>query len=537
MSGTLLAQTQLGADIDGEAEGDRFGESVSLSADGKRLAIGAVRNSGNGDWSGHVRVYTWSGTAWTQLGADIDGEAAFDGSGSSVSISADGNRVAIGAPGNAGNGSSSGQVRVYTWSGTAWTQLGADINGEAVGDESGWSVSMSADGNRVAIGARGADGGDVDTGHVRVYAWSGTVWTQLGTDIDGEAFGDQSGWSVSISADGNRVAIGAPTNISNGNGAGHVRVYTWSGTAWTQLGADIDGEGFNDQSGYSVSMSADGNRVAIGATGNSDNGARSGQVRVYTWSGTAWVQLGTDIDGEAAEDLSGFSVSMSTDGNRVAIGAIENAGNGVSSGHVRTYTWSGTAWTQLGADIDGEASGDQSGYSVSLSADGTRLAIGAPTNAGDGSIPGHVRAYKFASAFVLNAGLNDAWFNPATDGQGFFITVFPDMGVVVLSWFTYDTELPATGTSANLGDAGQRWLLAVGPFDRNSAALDIEIASGGTFDTPGGVSRRADGTITLTFTDCNNGTVEYNIPSIGRQGTVPITRVATDNVALCESLD
>jgi hypothetical protein len=108
---TVLAQTQLGADIDGEAAGDSSGE-VSLSADGNRLAIGAGGNDGNGTDSGHVRVYEWSDMAWTQIGADIDGEAARDFSGA-VSLSSDGNRLAIGAGSNDGNGDVSGHVRVY----------------------------------------------------------------------------------------------------------------------------------------------------------------------------------------------------------------------------------------------------------------------------------------------------------------------------------------------------------------------------------------------------------------------------------------
>ena len=156
--------------------------------------------------------------------------------------------------------------------------------------------------------------------------------------------------------------------------------------SWTQLGADIDGEAAGDQSGYSVSYSADGTKVAIGAFNNDGGpGSNAGHVRIYNYtpSGTAsWTQLGADINGEASADYSGHSVSLSADGTKVAIGAY---GNGSNAGHVRIYNYtpSGTAsWTQLGADINGEASGDNSGWSVSLSADGTKVAIGAIDNDG-----------------------------------------------------------------------------------------------------------------------------------------------------------
>jgi tRNA A-37 threonylcarbamoyl transferase component Bud32 len=362
-----------------------------MSADGKRVAIGATGNDGTGLDAGHVRVYAESGGTWTQVGADIDGEAAGDESGGSaggpVSMSADGTRVAIGATGNDGTGLDAGHVRVYAESGGTWTQVGADIDGEAAGDRFGYSLSMSADGTRAAIGARYNDGTGLDAGHVRVYAESGGTWTQVGADIDGEATGDKSGRSVSMSADGKRVAIGATGNDGNGSvgslDAGHVRVYAESGGTWTQVGADIDGEAADDSSGRSVSMSADGTRVAIGAD---DAGFDAGHVRVYAESGGTWTQVGADIDGEAAGDKSGKSVSMSANGTRVAIGAIGNDGTGSDAGHVRVYAESGGTWTQVGTDIDGEAAGDRFGQSVSMSADGTHVAIGAPGNGGTGNV-------------------------------------------------------------------------------------------------------------------------------------------------------
>jgi len=140
----------------------------------------------------------------------------------------------------------------------------------------------------------------------------------------------------------------------------------------------------------------------------------------------------------------------------------------------------------------------------------------------------------------INPGLNDAWYNPETSGQGFFITVFPDLGAASLAWFTYDTELPPAGATAHLGDPGHRWLTAVGPIVGNQVFMDIELTSGGLFDTPTEISRTdppgSDGTIILTFTSCNSGAVEYDIPSIDRQGVVPVRRVANDNISLCEAL-
>ena len=381
---TLHAQTQVGADIDGEAANDQSGYSVSLSGD--RLAVGALRNDGNGTDAGHVRVYDLVAGAWQQVGNDIDGEAFGDKSGQSVSLSGD--RLAIGATGNDGNGSFAGHVRVYELVAGAWQQVGSDIDGEAAGDESGWSVSMSGD--RLAVGAPLNDGNASAAGHARVYELVAGAWQQVGADIDGEASSDQSGWSVSLSGD--RVAVGAPFNAGNGFDAGRVRVYDLVAGAWQQVGADIDGETAGDRSGWSVSLSGD--RLAVGAYLNDGNGSDAGHVRVYELVAGAWQQVGADIDGETAGDRSGWSVSLS--GDRLAVGVYLNDGNGSRAGHARVYELVAGAWQQVGADIDGEAAGDQSGYSVSLSGD--RLAVGAHFNDGNGSNAGHVRVYDLPTA-------------------------------------------------------------------------------------------------------------------------------------------
>jgi len=200
---------------------------------------------------------------------------------------------------------------------------------------------------------------------------------QLGSDIDGEAAGDRSGNSVSLDSDGDRVAIGGYLNDGNGSDAGHVRIYSWDGSSWSQLGSDIDGEAAVDHLGISVSLDSDGDRVAIGAFLNDGNGPDAGHARIYSWDGSSWGQLGSDIDGEAANDYFGYSVSLDSDGDRVAIGGYNNDGNGSDAGHARIYSWDGSSWNQLGSDIDGEAADDRFGRSVSLDSDGDQVAIGA----------------------------------------------------------------------------------------------------------------------------------------------------------------
>jgi hypothetical protein len=384
-----FAQTQIGQDINGEAAYDLSGTSISLSADGKMVAIGAKGNDGNGSYSGHTRVYRITDGIWSQVGDDIDGEASGDASGTSVSLSADGTIVAIGAT---GNNNLAGHVRVYRLTSGNWSQLGSDIDGDKSEDYFGNSVSLSADGTVVAIGARYNHGNGWASGQVRVLEFKDGAWSQLGSDIYGEAELDNLGASVSLSADGTVVAAGAPGNDGNGDISGHVRVFKFTNGSWIQMGSDIDGEAAWDMSGTAVSLSADGTVVAIGAENNKVNNKSTGHVRVYKFTGTSWSQLGDDIDGDPG-DKAGSSVSLSADGTVVAIGAVRNDNNGSGSGNVRIYEYSGGSWSQVGVDINGQEWNEKSGTSVSLSEDGTMVAIGSPGYAGNGIDSGRVRVF------------------------------------------------------------------------------------------------------------------------------------------------
>jgi hypothetical protein len=442
------AQIQKGGDIDGEAAGDQSGRSVSMP-DANTLAIGAYYNDGAGFNAGHVRVYNWSGTAWVQKGADIDGKLGGDNFGGSVSMP-DANTIAIGAY-YSGRGLATGYSQIYTWNGTAWVQKGADIDGD--GDNSGYNVSMP-DTNTIAIGASNKDHGCFNK--VRVYNWNGTAWVQKGANINGEAAGDKSGCSVSM-PDANTIAIGAPSNAGNGYDAGHVRVYNWNSIAWVQKGADIDGEAAGDESGWSISM-PDVNTLAIGTPFNSGNGTKAGHVRVYNWNGTTWVQKGTDIDGEIDYDFSGYSVSM-PDANTIAIGA-PNIFGGNGGGKVRIHNWNGTSWVQKGSDIYGETGGDWSGGAVSMP-DANTIAIGAPSNAGNGEAAGHVRVYSMGSNLdVLENSVGNTleiYPNPAknvinvktadTKLLGMAYSIYDNTGKVVLSG-----KITSENTSIELGN-------------------------------------------------------------------------------------
>ena len=235
------------------------------------------------------------------------------------------------------------------------------------------AVSLSGDGMVVAVGAPGKYGAgwaddewavddDAKGGYVRVYVWTIDEWVQRGADVAGEARFDRLGdyGAVALSFDGTVLAAGATHNDGNGNAAGHARVFAWDSVdeKWVQRGDDIDGEAAGDSCGR-VSISSDGMVLAVGAGDNDFSGDNAGHARVFEWTGLVWSQRVDTINGEAAGDFAGNYVSISADGTALAVGATGNDRNGALSGHARVFTWGGDTGAVVDEDSGFEGDGDK----------------------------------------------------------------------------------------------------------------------------------------------------------------------------------
>lgn len=275
---------QAGLDFIVDGDSNFLGKSVSLSNDGSIVAIGANGFDGNGIDSGLVKIYKYypATNNWEQIGQDIVGNPE-DNSGYSVSLNGDGTIVAIGSYYHNGpNGTHSGCTRIYHLENDTWIQTGATIEGEHAEDYSGASICLNDDGSIVAIGANGYDNNGIFNGAVRVFQNNNGTWVQTGANIIGEFGGNQLGFSVSLNDDGSILAIGAPGYIGNGLHSGQLKIFQNINNIWTQIGSNIDGEADEDHCGMSVSLSADGSIVATGSPYNDDNGIDSGNVRVFS---------------------------------------------------------------------------------------------------------------------------------------------------------------------------------------------------------------------------------------------------------------
>lgn len=344
---------QLGADID-----DGAGGSVALSEDGGRVAFGEPFGEVDGVQVGLVKVFDWDGTTWTKVGADLTGIDNQDEFGHAVALSNDGRRLAVGAPAEIWE--DAGYVRVFDWDGTTWNQVGTDLVDPIIGHGGhGWSVSLSGDGNRIAITS-------VEVAHSFVYDWDGTSWIPARPDITGVSTAGSPILRVALSDSGSRLAIGAQVMVLDEFWEpvpGFGRIYDWDDATWTQVGADVR-EASLDGFGSSVALSGNGTRVAFGGPGTD-----SASVGAYESNGTSWTQIGAAITRDGGGFAFGHSIALTADGNRIAI-----------SDHtlVTLHDWSGTAWVQTEGFADDETSAVQNPPQIALSDDGSRIAVTRP---------------------------------------------------------------------------------------------------------------------------------------------------------------
>ncbi len=351
---------------DSQNVNEYFGCSVSLSQDGKVLAAGAYQKSSQGK----VYIYRWNGSAWIETGITASDSATADYFGYSVSLSGDGNTLAVGAY---NKNSSQGKAYIYRWNGSVWVETGITASDGSANNIFGISVSLSSDGNTLAVGATRKNSYQ---GKAYIYKWNSSAWIETGITSSDGAANDTFGSSVSLSQDGNILAVGAGGKTIGGNSAqGKTYIYKWNGSAWIEAGITTSDSAAYDHFGSSVSLSSDGNTLVVGAyQKNSDQG----KAYIYRWNGSVWIETPITASDGAGSDEFGFSICLSQDSNTLAVGANwKTIGGNSYQGKAYIYKWNGSAWIETGITSSDGAALDYFGYSVSLSRDGNTLAVGA----------------------------------------------------------------------------------------------------------------------------------------------------------------
>ncbi len=463
-------QARLGASEG--AAGAFFGGSVSVSGDGNTALVGAHNQTVSSNaGQGSAYIYLRNGSNWLEQArlTAADG-AEYDSFGYSVSLSEDGKTALVGAySANTSAGWDVGSAYVFVLNGSSWSQQAKLTAADGAGyDYFGSSVSLSGDGNTALVGA------DWDTtpagtgsGSAYVFVRSGTSWTQQVQlkAVDGAA-NDRFGSSVSLSADANTALVGAEfDDTPAGANAGTVYVFVRSGTDWIQQARLAAAEAAaNDGLGNSVSLSADGNTALAGAYAAE---LRRGNAYVFVRDGAKWTQQArlTAVGGQADEWF-GYSVSLSADGTR----ALAGASHADALGRVYGFTRTGTNWTQQpGVTADDGAAGDLYGHSVSLSGNGNTALAGAPgadTTAGADAGRAYVVRLTFRPAAPLLR--LPVWLAEGacqfslTGSPGFAYVIQANTNLVGGAWLSLFTNTsPFTFTDSSAANHSRRFYRAI----------------------------------------------------------------------------
>ena len=408
---------------------DLFGTSISISADGNTLVVGADEDDGSGTNRGAAYIFIRSGNTWTlqeTLDDSFTGLDVLEDNdvfGTSISISTDGNILVVGAPLDEGSGTNRGAVYIFIRSGNIWTlqeTLDDSFTGLDVlenSDHFGRSTSLSTDGNILVVGAPLDDGSGTNRGATYIFTRSGNTWTlqktldDSFTGLDVLKNNDWLGRSTSISADGNTLVVGAPLDDGSGTDRGATYIFTRSGNTWTLqetlddsfIGLDVLEN--NDSFGGSTSLSSDGNTLVVRADEDDGSGIDRGAAYIFIRSGNTWTlqetldDSFTGLDVLEDNDVFGTSISLSSDGNTLVVGANGDYGSGADRGAAYIFIRSGNTWTLqetlddsfIGLDI--LENSDWFGTSTSLSTDGNILVVGANGDYGSGIYRGAVYVF------------------------------------------------------------------------------------------------------------------------------------------------
>lgn len=356
----------------GGVGGDNFGASVAVSTDGLTVIVGAPNAA---SYHGNAVVFTRLNNTWTREQTLTSPGTNVDSFGISVALSSDGNTAIVGA--------FQEYAIVFVRSGGVWTaqQTLTDTSG-AAGDQFGRAVALSSDGNTAIIGAAFDDvGANANQGSAVIFTRSGGTWTrQQKISPFISAADDGFGYSVALSADGNTALIGAPwDNIGANTDQGSAFIFTRSGGTWTEQQAISQSTGAaNDNFGWAVSLSSDGNTAIVGAY-RDDVGANAdqGSATIFTRTSGVWTQTQTLTHASgAANDWFGHSVALSATGNIAIIGERLSDNPGGNAGSVIIFNKINSVWVEQNT-IYPLAGNANLGYSVALSNSGNTAILGA----------------------------------------------------------------------------------------------------------------------------------------------------------------
>lgn len=391
-------------------EGERFG--TALAVDDSRLLIGAPAAA-----RGRAFGYQWRDGAWQGPRALDSGSRAGDRFGASVAF--DGAAAVVGVPSFDVVGAETGSGKSFYFSGTDWEPTRTSrlrlpaVEGEfpADFDAAGWAVET--DGHTAVVGVPQRDQHRrADAGQVVVYVKDENGTPEDGSDDfwireavlepDSPRDGDEFGAAVDVSGD--RIVVGAPRQNNGRRDGGSVHVYERTNGVWSQTTTIVPADNKSgDEFGTSVALNGDLLVVGAPLVALSKKMRDTGLVYTFTFDGSDWIPQQT-LSSADPQTAARFGASVSTDGERVAVGMPGWSGAAEASGGVEVFLATDGTWTHE-AILSVANSGIRDFVGTDVAIEAATVAAGAPGFDTAGRDSGAVHLFRFDASWALSETL------------------------------------------------------------------------------------------------------------------------------------
>jgi len=375
---------------------DYFGFSVSL--DGNRALIGAPGDWSGTDTPGAAYIIEFNQTSWIEK-AKLNSSDGSPQDKFGLSVSLDNDIALIGAPDDI-TGLKKGSAYIFRFDGTSWNEEQKLLP----------SDNALNFGCQVAIQGDLALVGSTDENAVYFFKFNGSSWNEE-QKITPSVASIWAKFGVSINIDNNVMIVGAHQDDTPGTSAGSAFIFRYNGTKWNEeqklIGLEEDEY---DAFGYSSDIA--GNYSIIGAVGTQNGGA----AYIFEYNGTSWIQKTRLLANTNPHDAFGHSVSIQNE--KAIVGAFRTDINGTNTGSAYYFKRNNSAWN-LNSMITASDINDGNQFGISVAIDNPYLLIGSNGNNIGGTNTGSAYIFHQGGFIDINQSIHDRGFpiRHAADGD------------------------------------------------------------------------------------------------------------------------
>lgn len=406
---------RIGQEIKGDIQYQQLGYKTAISGDGNRIMIYSLLSEGS-YYKGKIQVLDFVDNNWQEVFKieNLNDETSNSIADAKIDISNNGKVIAFSYFKNdeyiIDTYKQNSLVHTFLKYGQSIHPISNDISG--ISNPSLGVISLDEDGNTLAFSYAYRDTNDNDKPYtmIDIFSYETNNWSKKGetlrgddyyTDSRGNYFTSSFGSDLDLSGDGNILLIGEPTFLKdNKYYIGRVSVYNYSNDEWNIMGNQLLGtshtEDTSERFGTSVSLSNDGQRIAIGSQGVIDE--FESVARIYKLNNDIWEQVGDKLKvrSDYTSKFDGVAdLCLNNDGSIIALSNLlirTSALNVV--GAIDIYQYTNAQWLKRSETKLGEINNDGFPSAISISNDGKRVITSSPYNGDEAEFGGKVRVFE-----------------------------------------------------------------------------------------------------------------------------------------------